>query len=30
LENFRKGKLENADLDKVKKLAAELAAQFKK
>ncbi|MEN9611071.1 MAG: hypothetical protein RLZZ628_1885 [Bacteroidota bacterium] len=30
LENFRKGRLENADLDKVKKLAAELAAQFKK
>jgi F-type H+/Na+-transporting ATPase subunit alpha len=30
LENFRKGKLEDADLKTVRALAAELAAQFKK
>jgi F-type H+-transporting ATPase subunit alpha len=30
LENFRKGKLEDADLKIVRALAAELAAQFKK
>lgn len=29
LENFRKGKLENADLDKLKTLAAEISTQLK-